>query len=79
MEQQAARSTTCCSPTLTSGTTRHHEATQKDYLLSLELIDVRTGIPDKELSAPIRKAYSGAAACGNGPLFRFRLQPAVEF
>ncbi|MBY0456427.1 MAG: twin-arginine translocation signal domain-containing protein [Gemmataceae bacterium] len=44
--------------TTTSGTTQSTSATQKDYLLSLELIDIRTGMSDKELSAPIRKAYS---------------------
>jgi hypothetical protein len=43
--------------TITSGTTSANGATQKDYLLTLELIDIRTGLSDKETSAPIRKAY----------------------
>jgi hypothetical protein len=43
--------------TVTSGTTSSAGGTQKDYLLTLELIDIRTGLSDKETSAPIRKAY----------------------
>lgn len=58
MEQQGQPFEYLLFATLTSGTTRASEATQKDYLLSLELIDTRTGVPDKEMSAPIRKAYS---------------------
>ena len=41
---------------LTSGTTRDNSATQKDYLLTLELVNLQTGAPDKE-SANIRKGY----------------------
>lgn len=42
--------------TVTSGTTRDNDRTQKDYLLTLELVDVQTGTPDKE-SASLRKGY----------------------
>ncbi len=42
--------------TVTSGTTRGHNQTQKDYLLTLELVDIQTGTPDKE-SASLRKGY----------------------
>jgi hypothetical protein len=42
--------------TVTSGTTRSNETTQKDYLLSLELVNIQTGTPDKE-SASLRKGY----------------------
>jgi hypothetical protein len=42
---------------LTSGTTRTANASQKDYLLTLELVNIQTGIPEKE-SATIRKGYS---------------------
>ena len=42
---------------LTSGTTRStNDNTQKDYLLTLELVNIQTGTPDKE-SASIRKGY----------------------
>ena len=41
---------------LTSGTTRANSDTQKDYLLSLELVNIHTGDHDKE-SASIRKSY----------------------
>jgi hypothetical protein len=42
--------------TLTSGTTRENADYQRDYLLTLELIDLNTGEPDKE-SAILRKGY----------------------
>ena len=41
---------------LTSGTTRSNRDYQRDYLLTLELIDVRTGTYDKQ-SAEISKGY----------------------
>ncbi len=41
---------------LTSGTTRADRTTQRDYLLTLELVNVRTGDYDKE-SALLRKHY----------------------
>ncbi len=42
--------------TLTSGTTESNHDYQRDYVLSLELVDVRSGAYDKE-SAKIRKGY----------------------
>ncbi len=42
--------------TLTSGTTVRNESQQRDYLLTLELVNVQTGAPDKE-SATISKGY----------------------
>src|SRR5690606_36737972 len=42
--------------TLTTGTTRSGSDAQRDYLLTLELVDVQTGTPTKE-SATIRKGY----------------------
>jgi hypothetical protein len=42
--------------TLTSGTTRENHDYQRDYVLTLELIDVRTGQYDKQ-SAEISKGY----------------------
>ena len=42
--------------TLTSGTTRENHDYQRDYVLTLELIDVRTGAYDKQ-SAEISKGY----------------------
>lgn len=46
---------------LTSGTTESNHDYQRDYLLSLEMIDVRTGQFDKE-SAKIRKGYHHSVA-----------------
>lgn len=42
--------------TLTSGTTERNSSTQRDYLLTLELIDTRSGTYTKE-QASIRKGY----------------------
>ena len=42
--------------TITSGTTRNNESYQRDYLLTLELVNVQTGDYDKE-SATLRKGY----------------------
>lgn len=42
--------------TITSGTTRSNGDYQRDYLLTLELVNVHTGDPDKEC-ATIRKGY----------------------
>lgn len=42
--------------TLTSGTTVRNQSQQRDYLLTLELINVNTGAYDKQ-SAKIRKGY----------------------
>ena len=41
---------------LTSGTTERNASSQRDYLLTLELVDTRTGIPIKQ-QAEIRKGY----------------------
>jgi hypothetical protein len=46
--------------TLTSGTTRSNDDFQRDYLLTLELIDIHTGGVDKE-SATLRKGYYKSA------------------
>lgn len=43
--------------TVTSGTTRDNASSQKDYMLTLELVDIRSGTPDKE-SACLRKGYT---------------------
>ncbi len=42
--------------TITSGTTRENKNYQRDYLLTLELVDIRTGQYDKQ-SAEISKGY----------------------
>jgi hypothetical protein len=42
--------------TLTSGTTERNSSTQRDYLLTLELVDTRTGVYTKE-QASVRKGY----------------------
>lgn len=42
---------------ITSGTTRDNGSFQRDYLLTLELVNVQTGAPDKE-SATLRKGYT---------------------
>ena len=41
---------------ITSGTTRKRKDTQRDYMLTLEMVNVKTGDYDKE-SATLRKAY----------------------
>lgn len=46
--------------TLTSGTTERNSSTQRDYLLTLELINVHSGYQDKQ-SAEIRKGYHKSA------------------
>lgn len=46
---------------LTSGTTQRNHNTQRDYLLTLELVDIRSGRSDKE-SAKIRKGYHKSLA-----------------
>jgi hypothetical protein len=42
---------------LTSGTTQNNSSTQRDYLLTLELVNVHTGDPCATESATIRKGY----------------------
>jgi hypothetical protein len=46
--------------TLTSGTTERNKSSQRDYLLTLELVNVNTGFYDKQ-SAEIRKGYHKSA------------------
>jgi hypothetical protein len=46
--------------TITSGTTRSNKDYQRDYLLTLELVDIHTGQFDKE-SAELRKGYHKTA------------------
>ncbi|MEZ6095148.1 MAG: penicillin-binding protein activator LpoB [Pirellulaceae bacterium] len=41
---------------LTSGTTENNRSYQRDYLLTLELVDLETGMSDKE-SSKVRKGY----------------------
>jgi len=43
--------------TITSGTTTSNKDYQRDYLLTLEMVDMSTGVPDKE-SALLRKGYN---------------------
>ena len=47
--------------TLTSGTTQSNKDYQRDYLLTMEMINVRTGHYDKE-SATLSKGYNVSAA-----------------
>ncbi|AWM39514.1 hypothetical protein GobsT_21520 [Gemmata obscuriglobus] len=42
--------------TTTTGTTQNNDSSQKDHLLTLELVNIQTGISSKE-SASIRKGY----------------------
>jgi hypothetical protein len=46
--------------TLTSGTTKRNSSTQRDYLLTLEMVNVRNGEYDKQ-SSEIRKGYHKSA------------------
>jgi len=56
MEQQGQPFDFLLFASLTSGTTRSNGDYQRDYLLTLELVNIQTGEPDKE-SATIRKGY----------------------
>lgn len=56
MESQGAPFDYLLFATITSGTTRTASATQKNYILTLELVNIQTGTPDKE-SAEIGKIY----------------------
>jgi hypothetical protein len=47
--------------TLTTGTTQSNHSKQRDYVLTMELTDLRSGHSDKE-SAKIRKGYHKTAA-----------------
>jgi hypothetical protein len=56
--------------TITSGTTRNNNSYQRDYLLTLELVNVRTGDYDKE-SATLRKGYHRTRAASWKNYFPF--------
>ena len=56
MEQQGQPFDYLLFASLTSGTTRENKDYQRDYLLTLELVDIQTGQYDKE-SASISKGY----------------------
>ena len=56
MEQQGQPFDYLLFAKLTSGTTRENRDYQRDYLLTLELVDIRTGQQDKQ-SATLSKAY----------------------
>jgi hypothetical protein len=57
--------------TLTSGTTERNSSSQRDYLLTLEMVDTRTGAYVKE-DATIRKGYHRSAL---GKLANYSLFP----
>jgi hypothetical protein len=61
MEQMNQPFDYCLYATLTSGTTHKNKDYQRDYVLTLELVDVRNGQYDKE-SAEISKAYNVSTA-----------------
>lgn len=56
MERQGAPIQYLLFATITSGTTRENKEYQRDYQLVLELVDIRTGVADKQ-SAELSKAY----------------------
>jgi hypothetical protein len=56
MEQQGQPFDFLLYATLTSGTTRENKETQKDYLLTLELVNVHDGSQDKQ-AATLSKGY----------------------
>lgn len=58
--------------TLTSGTTQRNKSSQRDYLLTLELVDTRTGAYTKE-QAEISKGYHKSPL---GKLANYSLFPA---
>ena len=54
--------------TLTSGTTHDNKDYQRDYLLTLEMVNVRTGQYDKE-SAQLDKGYNVSAGAKLSHMF----------
>jgi hypothetical protein len=60
MEQQGQPFDYLLFATITSGTTRSNNDYQRDYLLTLEMVNIYTGVPAKE-SATIRKGYYKSA------------------
>jgi len=61
MEQQGQPFDYMMYATLTSGTTENNHSEQRDYLLTIELVNIHTGQYEKE-SASIRKGYHKSAA-----------------
>lgn len=57
--------------TITSGTTEVNHDYQRNYLLTLELVNIHTGSYDKD-SAELRKGYHRSAL---GPFSQYRLKP----
>lgn len=60
LERQGAPFDYLMYATLTSGTTERNKSKQRDYLLTLELVNLHTGVPDKQ-SAEISKGYHRSA------------------
>jgi hypothetical protein len=60
--------------TLTSGTTQRNASTQRDYVLTLEIVDTRSGAYRKE-QATIRKGYHASPW---GKLANYSLWPKAE-
>lgn len=56
MEQQGQPFDALLYATITSGTTRENKDYQRDYLLTLEMVDIHTGAYDKQ-SATLTKGY----------------------
>jgi hypothetical protein len=56
MEQQGQPFDFLLYATITSGTTRENKDYQRDYLLTMELVDIHNGMPDKQ-SATLSKGY----------------------
>ena len=56
MEQQGQPFDYLLFAKLTSGTTRENHDYQRDYVLTLELVDIRSGLQDKQ-AATLSKAY----------------------
>ena len=56
MEQQGQPFDALLYATVTTGTTRENKDSQRDYMLTLEMIDVQTGQYDKQV-ATLSKGY----------------------
>ena len=57
LEQEGSPVDAMVFPKLTSGTTAGDDITQRNYLLTLEMVDVHTGWQDQVSSKPLRKEY----------------------
>ncbi len=62
MEQQGQPFDALLYATITSGTTRDNKEVQRDYVLTLELVDVRTGHYDKQAATLSKDYYHSHAA-----------------